>query len=151
MDNKTGLAPYVIRFSWVYAAFSIAEMLLVSLMQFSGNVGLTIAIVIASAFTAGEKFVKDHKRLLDMGERVRMTFFSLLLLALINIVLTLATLGLAGVDWGGYVGELMAAMIDRKVQMVAAIVVLVNSVALYVTYSLILNMIYKHRLEQGDV
>ena len=150
MEQKTSLSPYVVRFSWVYAAFSIVALIIISLLQMSSNTGLAIGILMASAIAAGQKFITDNKRVLRLDEKLRMTFFSLLVVILFSTILAFGALSWAGVELQSFFDELIGSLSSRAIVGIVALVVLANFAALYLAYSFVLNMIYKGMVKRGE-
>ncbi|MCF6198718.1 MAG: ABZJ_00895 family protein [Hyphomicrobiaceae bacterium] len=151
MEQKTSLTPYVVRFAWVYAAFSIAAIIIVSLLQMSSNTGLAIGILMASAIAAGQKFITDNKRVFLTGEKLRMASYSLLIVIFLSAILAIGVLGWAEVSVEAFLSEMMGAFSSRTILAISALIVLANFAALYVAYSFVLNMIYKSMVKRGEV
>ncbi len=151
MEQKTSLSPYVIRFAWVYAAFSVAATIIVSLLQMSGNTGLAIGILMASAVAAGQKFITDNKRAFHTGEKLRMAFYSLLAVIFLSAILAFGFLAWSGIGMDGFVQEMTGSLGLSMILGFAALVIIANYVALYLAYSFITNMIYKGMVKRGEV
>jgi len=139
------------RFAWIYAAFSLAAIVIVIPLQMSGNTGLAVGILMASAVTAGQKFVADQKRVFRTSEKLRMSFYSLLTAFLFSLALAFAILSWAGIGMAAFYDELSGSLSTGLIAGIAGLAILVNYGVLYLAYSFVLNMIYKGMVRRGEV
>ena len=139
------------RFAWIYAAFSLAAIVIVIPLQMSGNTGLAVGILMASAVAAGQKFVADQKRVFRTSEKLRMSFYSLLTAFLFSLALAFAILSWAGIGMAAFYDELSGSLSTGLIAGIAGLAILVNYGVLYLAYSFVLNMIYKGMVRRGEV
>ncbi len=151
MEQQTSLRPYVIRFAFVYVAFSIAAIVLVSLLQMSSNTGLAIGILMASAVAAGQKFITDNKRVFRTGEKLRMAFYSLLFALCLSALLLVGFLAWSGIAIEGFLQEMIGALSLRAITGIVALVFIGHFGALYLAYSFIVNAVHKGMVKRGEI
>ena len=150
---KVDLSPYVIRFSWVFAAFFVAAALLIAATGMSNNTGLAIGIVMASAVSAGQKFLGIEKRPFNAGERLRISLYSVLAAGAISLLGLLARasfpyLGLAS-DRGRI--DVLINLEPSMLVIVIAFLALVTFGLTFVSYSAIQKLIYRGMVKRGEL
>jgi hypothetical protein len=153
---RISLAPYVTRFLAAYVLLQIVAMALVPLIHLPGGPGILIGTAAAAALVAAHKFLHDNRRPLTLGEKLRMTLYSLaVVLGLYAVRLGLGLSHLADRQAGGgrFSGNILDAI--RSVEP-AVMVVLVSgttvmaAVSLLVSYSLLSGLIYRDMAKRGE-
>lgn len=92
---------YLRLFAFVYFCASIVGDLLIIYFEIDRNIGLSLGMLMASAFITGAKFVMDKKRCPEKEERQKLIWGSLLLSIVISVIVPLlmiyVNVGLEGI------------------------------------------------------
>ena len=150
-DGNASLMPYVMRFTLVFVGMSIAALLITTWFSISGNAGLSVGILMASAVATGQKFITDHKRVFGGGEKLRMAFYCLLVSFVISVVLFVALMLVIGEDPQILVKELLHLM---PVWVAVASLVfagVLNFGMLYLSFGFLIRKIFEGMVKRGEI
>ncbi len=145
------LTPYVMRFTLVFSAMSIVAIAVVMWFDLSGNAGLSIGILMASAVSAGQQFIDDQKRVFEGSEKLRMAFYSLLMVVMLSVLFLLALLHALGEDPHRVLGQFLHTMPPRIVAASVLFVFVLNFAMLYLSYGYLIGKIFKGMQRRGEV
>ena len=151
IDGATSLTPYVMRFTLVFVAMSAAALFITTWFQISGNTGLSIGILIASAIAAGQKFIADNNRVLQGSEKLRMAFYSMLVSLIVSLVLLLGFVLVSGDDPRAMLDEALQIMPLWLLAVSLLIGMLLNFAMLYLAYSFVIRKIFEGMVKRGEI
>lgn len=86
-EQEVNLTTYIVRFSIIYVCFMICMGFIMALLPFDSNSGGTAASLIIAAMFTVIKFIKDHKRIPNKSEKMKLTLFSFLASWIVSIFL----------------------------------------------------------------
>jgi hypothetical protein len=152
-DQKPSLAPYAVRFALIYVALGIAAMVFFMVVPLKLNAGVGIGVVMGAAFGTGIKFLQQQKRLLRTGEALVLSFYSLMVVVVINslsLVLTLYLNEHSLIPPGPTVPILSELPIELLLTGIA-VMVPIYFAGLFVLYRFVLKINYNGMVKRGQL
>lgn len=149
MESNVHVGKYVIRFGIVNLLLLVAIAVVLTLLGVDGNSGTSVAALIGAALAAGNRFLKDHKRLPNPSEKRRLTWLSLLAAVVVSLCLLVAFL-----LWSGATRELLSMLppgtyTAAVVLGVLAFVTALHFLALSFSYGFLLKRQYEGMIKKG--
>ncbi len=149
MESDVQVGKYVIRFGVVNLLLVLLIAAVLMALDVDGNAGTSIGALIGAALAAGNRFLKDHKRLPSPSEKTRLTWFSLLIAWAVSLILLVVFLLVSGAaeDLQGMLApglNTLAVLLG-----VFAFVTALHFFALSFSYGFLLKRQYEAMLKKG--
>ncbi len=167
MEKPTGqaathpaLSPYLLRFARIFTLFALGSVFLILSFRWTGNAGLAIGSVMAAAVAAAQKFLPEQKRAFTLGEALRMSLWSFMVVVLVVLCGIAVLEGIVGL-WPELADGFLSVVVSdvswllllgsQQLVKLAAGVSLGLFVALFISYSFLAQVIYRGMVKRGEL